>query len=58
MATKTTGQKTRRTSVKKLKEPPKELTAKEQKKVRGGIFVRPRTNHNETVVRDSTRQAN
>ena len=62
MATKTSGQKTSRTNVKKLKGNPKELTATEQKKVRGGKFAAsdviqrnaPGNQHNETLVRDST----
>lgn len=41
MAKKTTGQKTGRINVKKLKGDPKELTVKGQKKVKGGIN-RPR----------------
>jgi hypothetical protein len=59
---KTTGQKTGRINVKKLKGNPKELTAKEQKKVKGGLVSQSATllksggsQHNETLVRDSAR---
>lgn len=57
MPTKTAGQKIRRINVKKLKEEPKGLTAKEQKKVKGGGAPQPKwdasLNHNETLVGDS-----
>lgn len=63
MATKTTGQKTARIKIKKLKGNPKELTAKEQKKVKGGLASSAATvrtegvwqNHNETLVHDIMR---
>jgi hypothetical protein len=68
MPTKTTGQKTSRINVKKLKGNPKgnakELTPKEQKKVKGGGLasryeMRPDgvrlTNHNETLAHDILR---
>ena len=59
MAPKTSGQKTGRINVKKLKGSPKELTAKDQKKVKGGLASPtlrkgPAIQHNETLVRDST----
>ncbi len=50
MANKTTGQKKiGRTSVKKLKGNPKELTAKEQKKVKGGLLSNIIKTKHETV---------
>jgi hypothetical protein len=64
MTNKTTGRKTGRINVKKLKGDPKELTAKEQKKVKGGglassAATKPNdglwSNHNETLVHDIVR---
>ncbi len=62
LAPKTSGQKTGRVNVKKLKTSAKELTAKDQKKVKGGLASADATarkgwggQHNETLVRDSTK---
>ena len=62
MANKTTGQKTGRIKVKNLKGNAKELSAKEQKKVKGGLASRDETllkgftaNHNETLAHDIVR---
>jgi hypothetical protein len=63
MATKTSGKKTGRINVKRLKENPKEITTKEQKKVKGGLDARAAakpndglwSNHNETLVHDIVR---